>query len=220
MQSAVTYLKSWFGRFEAVGYRRADPWLWLPAGALLLLGVLMVLNTTYFLSLEKTGDAFHFFKLHLAHIVAGVAVLVLLSQFSLQGLRRLVMPLAIVSVVMLLALHVPGLGLVRGGARRWLRLGPVIAEPSELVKFALVFFLADFLSKRHERMKYFDRGPLPVLVIVGPIALLILKQPHFGSTVMIVLLMFAMLYAAAWNINSASAPVPATARWRGSAPAA
>ena len=71
MQNAVTYFRSWFGRFETVGYRRPDPWLWLPAGALLLLGCLMVLNTTYFLGLEKTGDAFHFFKLHLAHIAVG-----------------------------------------------------------------------------------------------------------------------------------------------------
>ncbi len=196
MRSAATYLKSWFGRFEAVGYRRPDPWLWLPAAALLLLGLLMVLNTTYFLGLEKTGDAFHFFKLQMAHVAAGLAVLALLSQFSLQGLRRLAMPVAIVAVVMLIALYVPGLGIVRGGARRWLRLGPVIAEPSELVKFALVFFLADYLSRRQERMKYFERGPLPVFLMVGPIALLLLKQPDFGSTVMIAMLMFAMLYAA------------------------
>jgi cell division protein FtsW len=196
MRNAATYLKSWFGRFEAVGYRRPDPWLWLPAAALLLLGLLMVLNTTYFLGLEKTGDAFHFFKLQLMHIAAGLAVLALLSQFSLVGLKRLVMPLAIVSVVMLVALYVPGLGLVRGGARRWLRLGPAVAEPSELVKFALVFFLADYLSRRQERMKFFERGPLPVFLIVGPVALLILKQPDFGSTVMIAMLMFAMLYAA------------------------
>jgi cell division protein FtsW len=196
MRNAATYLKSWFGRFEAVGYRRPDAWLWLPAAALLLLGLLMVLNTTYFLGLEKTGDAFHFFKLQLVHIAAGFALLALLSQFSLQGLRRLVMPLAFVSLIMLVALYVPGLGMVRGGARRWLRLGPVVAEPSELVKFALVFFLADYLSRRQERMKYFDRGPLPVFLIVGPIALLLLKQPDFGSTVMIAMLMFAMLYAA------------------------
>src|SRR6202795_5251202 len=75
MQNGATYLKSWFGRFDAVGHRRTDPWLWLPAAVLLLLGLLMVLNTTYFLGLEKRGDAFHFFKLHLAHIIAGFGIL-------------------------------------------------------------------------------------------------------------------------------------------------
>ncbi len=196
MRNAGTYIKSWFGRFDAVGYRRPDPWLWLPAAVLLLLGLLMVLNTTYFLGIEKKGDAFHFFKLHLAHIIAGFVVLVLLSQFSLAGLRRIVMPVFIASVVMLVLLYVPGLGLMKGGARRWLRLGPIIAEPSELVKFALVFFLAEFLSKRQERIREFKHGSLAVFLIVGPITLMILKQPDFGSTVMIGLILFAMLFAA------------------------
>ncbi len=196
MRNAATYIKSWFGRFDAVSYRRPDPWLWLPAAVLLLLGLLMVLNTTYFLGIEKKGDAFHFFKLHLAHIGAGFIILMLLSQFSLAGLRRIVMPLFIVSVVMLALLYVPGLGLMKGGARRWLKLGPVIAEPSELVKFALVFFLASFLSKRQERMREFTHGPLAAFLIVGPITLMILKQPDFGSTVMIALILFAMLWAA------------------------
>ena len=196
MRNAATYIKSWFGRFDAVTYRRPDPWLWLPAAVLLLLGLLMVLNTTYFLGIEKKGDAFHFFKLHLAHIVAGFIILMLLSQFSLAGLRRIVMPLFIVSLVMLVLLYVPGLGLMKGGARRWLKLGPVVAEPSELVKFALVFFLAKFLSKRQERIREFTHGPLAVFLIVGPITLIILKQPDFGSTVMIALILFAMLWAA------------------------
>jgi cell division protein FtsW len=196
MQNVVAYFRSWFGRFEAVAYRRPDPWLGIPATALLALGTLMVLNTTYFLGQEKTGDAFHFFKLHLVHIAAGVAVLVALSQFSLAGLRRLVVPLMIVSVVLLVLIWIPGLGVVRGGARRWVRLGPVLAEPSELVKFAVVFFLADFLAKRQDLMATFKHGPLAAFLIVGPIAMLVLKQPDFGTTVMLALILFVMLFAA------------------------
>ena len=61
--------------------------------ALMALGTLMVLNTTYFLGRERAGDAFHFFKLHLVHIGAGLVICVIISQFSLAGLRRLVVPL-------------------------------------------------------------------------------------------------------------------------------
>jgi cell division protein FtsW len=196
MRSAVTYLKSWFGRFEAVSQRRPDPWLWLPAMALLMLGCLMVLNTTYFMSQEKTGDAFHFFKLHLLHLAVGLAMLMALSQFSLRGLRRLVFPLLVISVAMLLMLYIPHLGMVRGGARRWLKLGPYVCEPVEFAKLALVFFLADFLSKRQDRIRLFEQGPLPAFLIIAPIALMILKQPDLGNTVMIALVLFAMLYAA------------------------
>src|SRR5579863_10010785 len=196
MRNAGAYFRSWFGRFERLTWRSPDPWLCLPAAALLALGTLMVLNTTYFLGQEKTGDPFHFFKLHLLHIAVGLAVLAALSQVSLAGLRRLVMPLMIVAVGLLILVWIPGLGVVRGGARRWVRLGPVLAEPSELVKFAVVFFLADFLARRQDLMSNFERGPLPAFLIVGPIALLVLRQHDFGTTVMLALVLFALLFAA------------------------
>ncbi len=195
MRSAGAYLKSWFGRFDAVAYRRPDPWLWVPAAALVMLGLLMVLNTTYFLALERTGDGFHYFKLHLCHIAVGLLALAVLSQFSLAGLRRVAIPFGLVAVVMLLALWIPGLGVVRGGARRWLRVGPIMVEPSELVKFAMVFFLADFLARRQERIHNLGTGLLPAILVIGPLSLMVLEQPDFGATVMIALLLFTMLFA-------------------------
>ncbi|HVN64260.1 MAG TPA: putative lipid II flippase FtsW [Candidatus Binataceae bacterium] len=196
MRNAATYLRNWFWRSESIDRHRPDPWLWMPAAILLVLGLMMVLNTTYFLGIERTGDAFHYFKLHLIHIVAGLLILIPLSQLSLSGLRRIAKPLFIASVLMLILLYVPGLGVVRGGARRWLRMGPIVVEPSDLVKFSLVFFLAEFLSRRQDRIKSFKQGPLAAFLIAGPVALLILKQPDFGSTVMIAFVLFAMLFAA------------------------
>lgn len=195
MRNVGGYFRSWFGRCEAAAPERPDPWLCVPAAALIALGLLMVLNTTYFLGQEKTGDAFHFFKLHLIHIAAGLFVMFALSQLSLAGLRRLAAPLMIVAVILLALIWIPGLGVTRGGARRWVRLGPVLAEPSELVKFAVVFFLADYLARRQERMADFRRGPLPAMIVVGVIAAVVLKQPDFGTTVMLVAILFVMLFA-------------------------
>jgi cell division protein FtsW len=195
MQSAGAYFRSWFARFE-VSWRGPDPWLYVPATVLVLIGTLMVLNTTYFLGRAKTGDGFHFFKMQMMHIAAGLMLGTLLSQFSLTGLRRLVAPLAVLSSGLLLAVWIPDVGLVRGGARRWVRLGPVLAEPSELVKLGLVFFLADFLSRREERMRELKAGVLPTILIVLPLLAMLLKQPDFGSAVMVVMLVFAMLLAA------------------------
>src|SRR6202049_1447918 len=56
MRSAGEYFRSWFGRFESVARPQLDPWLYLPAGALAVLGLLMVLHTTYFLGIEQTGE--------------------------------------------------------------------------------------------------------------------------------------------------------------------
>jgi cell division protein FtsW len=69
-------------------------------------------------------------------------------------------------------------------------------EPSELLKMAMVFFLAENLSKRGDRMTSFTAGPLPAVVAVSGLALVVLKQPDFGATVMIAALLFAMLWAA------------------------
>jgi cell division protein FtsW len=196
MQNAGAYFRSWFGRFERLSVRRPDPWLAGPGIVLIVLGLLMVLDTTYFLGQEKLGDSFHYFKLQLAHIGVGLLVCALLSQFSLAGLRRIATPLAIVALVMVLLVWVPGLGVVRGGARRWVRLGPLLAEPSEVLKLTWVFFLATFLAKRQEIIGDFKTGPAPVFVIVALLAVMTLAQPDFGATVMLVLLLFAMLYAA------------------------
>lgn len=196
MRNAAEYFRSWFGSSESVARARPDRWLWIPATVLLVLGLLMVLNTTYFMSAQSSGSPFLYFKRQLVNIALGMVALVVLSSFSLRGLRRLAMPMMLAAVIMMVALWLPGLGLVRGGARRWLRLGPVVAEPSELLKLAMVFFLARFLSNREERMSRFSTGPLPVFLIIGPLALIVLKQPDFGATVMLGLLLFAMLFAA------------------------
>jgi cell division protein FtsW len=186
---------SWVSE-KNVSWRGPDPWLYVPAAMLLLVGTLMVLNTTYFLGLAKTGDGFHFFKAQMLHIAVGIALSALLSQFSLAGLHRLVAPMAVLSSALLVAVWIPGVGLVRGGARRWVRLGPLLAEPSELLKLGLVFFLADFLSRREARMQELKAGVLPMILIALPLVAMLLKQPDFGSAVIVAMLVFAMLWAA------------------------
>ena len=190
------YIKSWFGRSETASPRRPDPGLWLPAAILLCLGLLMVLNTTYFLASGGAGERFYYFKRQLLNIAIGLVAMSVLSQFSLRGMHRIALPLLLGSVLLMLALWIPGVGQIHGGARRWLTLGPVTLEPSELLKMAIVFFLAENLSKRREQMSSFTAGPLPAVVLVSGLALLVLKQPDFGATVMIGALLLAMLWAA------------------------
>ncbi len=178
------------------GIPRLDPLLYLPAAILLLVGTLMVLDTTYFLARTKLGDPFYFFKAQLLHIGLGVLVSALLSQFSRSGLRRLAGPLTVMAVAMMVAVWIPGLGIVRGGARRWVRLGPLLAEPAELLKFAMVFSLADYLARRGVQIYRVQAGLLPIAVALLPIVALLLKEPDFGSAVSVAILAFVMLLAA------------------------
>ncbi|HLH77350.1 MAG TPA: putative lipid II flippase FtsW [Candidatus Binataceae bacterium] len=189
-------LKSWLRRFDNLTQERPDPWLWMPAAALIVLGLLMVLNTTYFLGLERHGGPFYFFKRQLLNLAMGATVMTALGELSLRGLKRLALPLMVVAVALLLAVWVPGLGVARGGARRWLHLGAFLIEPSELLKLATVFFLADYLAPRQVQLASSPRALIAPFAIVGVLALLLLKQPDFGGAVMLVLLLFTMLFVA------------------------
>jgi cell division protein FtsW len=194
-RAAIFDPRQCFERFEIAAPLRADPWLWSAAAALILLGLMMVLNTTYFLGLDKTGNPFYFFERQLFNLGVGLVMMTLVAQFSLRGLRAIAFPLMLMALIMSLAVWIPGLGIVRGGARRWLRLGPILLEPSEMLKLAAVFFLARYLSHYQEKLglpKYL----LPVLAITGVLALIVLKQPDFGAAVMLTLLLFTMLFVA------------------------
>jgi cell division protein FtsW len=107
----------------------------------------------------------------------------------------------VIAILALLLTYVPGIGITKSGAQRWLKIGPLVGQPSELAKLAVVFFLAKFLAGRGERMREFVIGPLPAIIAIAPIALLILKQPDLGSTVLIGLVLFAMLYAAGTRLT-------------------
>jgi cell division protein FtsW len=196
MRTEDESLKSWLWRCELLPTLRSEPWLWGAAGLLLLLGLMMALNTTYFISLSKTGAPFHLFKRQLLSIALGLATMLLFARIPARGWQRIALGAFAVSVILLLALWVPGLGITKSGARRWLSLGRLTIEPSEPAKFAWVIFLADLLSRNEERIEDFRRGLLPALLVFTPLAAIVLSQPDFGATVVLALLLFAMSFAA------------------------
>jgi cell division protein FtsW len=102
----------------------------------------MVFNVSYFYGQERFGDSLLFFRKHVLSIVLGTAVAVAASRLSSDTYRRAAYPLLVVVMVALVLVLVPGVGLARGGARRWLHLGPLSVQPSELAKFAIVLYLA------------------------------------------------------------------------------
>jgi len=187
--------RRWFERFEVAAPLRADPWLWGAAAALILFGLMMVLNTTYFLALEKTGNTFYFFERQLFNLVVGLMVMTVAAQLSLRGLRAIAIPLVVAAIALTLAVWAPGLGVVRGGARRWVRMGPVLVEPSEILKLGAVFFLARYLGKYQDKLAI-PKFLIPVFALIGTLAIILLRQPDFGAAVMLTLLLFTMLFAA------------------------
>lgn len=173
---------------------RPDLWLLIATAGLVGLGIVMVFNASYFYAQDRYGDAFVFFRKQLFALGCGATLLLVISHVRLEWFERLAFPLIIVTMVALALVLVPGIGITRGGARRWVGIGPFSFQPSEFAKIAVVLYLARSISRKRERIGQFSLGVLPHLVVVGLCALLIVRQPDFGTAAILVLVMVLMLF--------------------------
>ena len=130
---------------------------------------------------------------HLCELIAKVPGAV--SYIDYHRLRRLTYPV-LGSVTVLMILTVIGMGVRRGGAARWLTVGPILIQPAEMAKLALVVWLAYSLAKKADKVRSFTVGFIPHVLMAGGLILLCLKQPDFGSAVVIAFLTFALLFVA------------------------
>jgi cell division protein FtsW len=174
----------------------ADPWLVLAVAGLLGVGLVMVFNVSYFLADRDQADPFAFVRKHLISLVLGIAVACVTSRVGSDTYRRLAYPALLVALATLVAVLMPGVGSVRGGAQRWVALGPFSFQPSELAKLALVLYLAASLDHKRERLADFRRGVVPHCLVACALALLLLAEPDFGSAALTVVVLGLMLFVA------------------------
>jgi cell division protein FtsW len=168
--------------------------------ALIGLGVVMVYSASAFEAAVRYGDAQHYLKRQAIYAGTGLLAMWLASRFDYRHLRKLTYPLLFVVVAMLLA-TIAGLGHRAGNAYRWLAVGPVHIQPSEAAKVVLVLWLAYSLSKKKDKLKTFWVGFAPHMIVVGVLMALCLKQPDFGSAVVLLLLTLALMFIAGVRLS-------------------
>ncbi|MDP9035829.1 MAG: putative lipid II flippase FtsW [Myxococcota bacterium] len=180
--------------------RAVDPVLAAVIVGLIGFGVVMVYTASAVQATVQYHDPQFFLKRQALYAVAGLILMWASSRIDYHRLYRLTYPvLAVVGA--LLVLCVAGFGHSGGGAARWLAVGPVHIQPAEMAKTALVIWLAYSLAKKAERVKTFTVGFLPHLLVAGVFMLLCLRQPDFGSAVVLLLLTFTMLFVAGAKVG-------------------
>lgn len=155
---------------------------------LLLMGVIMVLSASfarayYDLENETGGNATYYFVRQLIFAVGGILAMTVCSQIPIGFYRRVSTLVMIVSVVCLAL--VPIIGISSGGAQRWISLGFVSFQPSEIAKIAVVLVFANMICKYDSKMASFRYGILPFASILLAIVALLLLQPHLSSSIII-----------------------------------
>ncbi|MBI2991723.1 MAG: cell division protein FtsW [Deltaproteobacteria bacterium] len=171
-----------------------DGWLFFSVAALLAVGIIMVLSTSYLYSQERFSDGTYFFRKQLTAVGAGLLTLCIAALLPAASYRRFVYPLLALTLFILILVLIPGIGLSRGGARRWLPLGGFVFQPAELAKITLVLYLAHSLAKKGERVQTFGIGLLPHLIIGGLFLGLVLLEPDLGTTLILGMILFLMLF--------------------------
>jgi cell division protein FtsW len=126
----------------------------------------------------------------------GLVVMRVLARDGIARVQGLVAPLLAVSFVLVLAVHIPHVGVSVNGARRWLGSGPLQFQPSELLKLALVLYSATLLARRPQRVHDLRELSKPLLAVVGGACLLVVTQPDLGTAMVIAFTTCALLVAA------------------------
>ncbi|MBR4082554.1 MAG: putative lipid II flippase FtsW [Clostridia bacterium] len=169
---------------------------------LLLTGLLTLLSATYYTG-QTRGDPLGEVKQQLLGIALGTAAMLVTSRIPYRFWRDtwVVVTGLAVSAVLLLLVIIPGVGRYMNGSRRWLSIGRITFQPSEIAKLALVLYLATTLTYRGKRIRSLLTGIVPVLLVPGLLFLLIMAQPNLSTagSILIVSLLMILMAGARWR---------------------
>ena len=173
-----------------------SPELIMVSAVLLLtgIGIVMVYSASSALALKRYGTDLYFVKKQAFFTLIGIIVMIMCRYFPYRYYRNITYPALILSFILLIAVHVSGLGYTAGGARRWISFGIVSFQPSELARFAMILYLAYSMDKKINRIKEFSIGFLPHVIILSAFICLIIIQPDFGSVVILGAITWMMLF--------------------------
>lgn len=158
-------------------------------------GVLAVYSASSYNAKVQYGDEFYFAKKQLLGFAIGLPAMLLAGRLNIDKLRgkRVRWVFLLLPILLLALVFVPGIGKSNYGATRWIGIGPITIQPSELAKYGFVLFAAAYMSENMEKVRTL-KGSIPVLIAGGVICALILLEPNMSITMCMGLIMLCMLF--------------------------
>ena len=163
--------------------------------SLMSLGFVMVASSSIYVADEMTGDPFYFASRQLIFISVGLLAMSIFLLLPSDFLFKADWVFMLISILLLIALFIPDIGTSVNGSIRWIRLGPINIQPSEVCKFSLILYISGYSVRRMSEINTL-RSFLKPLFLLFIISLLIMSQPDLGSTAIICLLVVAILFYA------------------------
>jgi len=193
-------LKKLFSVFD-LKETKIDLYIVLSVLYLTSVGLLMVYSTSSIYALDKFSDSSYYLKRHLIFLATGFFFMIVITNLNYIALKKVAFILYFVGLVFLVLVLISGIGKEVGGARRWIDLGLFSFQPSEVMKYFLVVYLAHLFSKNREKPQTFSSTIVPYILITGFYIVLIMMQPDFGMALILLTLFACMMFVAEVNLK-------------------
>jgi len=170
---------------------------------LLSLGLVMVYSASIAIAEAQFGAdrSYYYLVRHLTYLVIGGMFGLFVFQVPLHIWQKSAFYLFLLGIILLMLVLVPGIGREINGSQRWISLYFVNLQPSEFMKFFMIIYTADYVVRKATDLNGFFKGFLPILVIIGFVGFLLLRQPDFGAAAVIAALVIAILFLGGVSIK-------------------
>lgn len=163
---------------------------------LICIGVIMIYSSSSIYAWERYDDSFYFLKRHIYFLIIGIICTFLAMIVDYRHLRKYARVFLWSALILLVLVLIPGIGREVSGARRWFRFKFISFQPSEWANLALIIYIADFITRKGDKIKSLLKGFVPPICALGAVALLILLQPDLGTTLALGSVVLIMLFVA------------------------
>jgi cell division protein FtsW len=177
-----------------------DPQLVVICLSLVLIGFVMVASASLHLGVKLTGDAFYFPTRQLMHTGFGLVLGVFVAATPMRVWERTGGLLFIIGLFLLIVVLIPGLGIKVNGSTRWLSLGGLRIQVSEVIKFFSVIYMAGYVTRHQQTVQESAFGLLNPLILFSIACVLLLLEPDFGSAVVILMIAMGIMFLAGAKI--------------------
>lgn len=161
---------------------------------LLAFGLLMIYSSSYVWSLFKFNSKYHYLIYQFIFLLLSLLLFKYVYKMDINFIKNNINKFLLIGVILLILVLIPGVGVLRNGSRSWFSLGFIGFQPSELMKIILIIFTAKYLEKYHSRINKIGETLVPLILIVGVVILLIMLEPDFGSSMIIILTILSMIF--------------------------
>ncbi len=173
-----------------------DKWLLLAVCLLISVGVLMVASASTVIAEKQHANPFYYLTRQLLYLSLGMVMAFVLIKLPSRFWKSFGPLLLLVSIGLLIAVLIPGIGHSVNGSRRWLSAGPLVFQVSEIAKLSFVLYMAGYLVRQQQQVRERISGFIKPMLLVGLLGLLLLAEPDFGAAVVITATALGMLFLA------------------------